>query len=77
MASVRDLCIMTGFNNTGNSASLPSYTRVDVVIYYDASENLSLQLNPHNVADKLYPPKAQSTHQVTVGESINERLSIN
>lgn len=65
------------FINNSNSASLPSYTRVDAAVYYDVSESLSLQLNLDNLGDKLYFPNAHSTHQVTVGESINARFSIN
>ena len=65
------------FINNSNSASLPSYTRVDAAVYYDVSESLSLQLNLDNLGDKLYFPNAHSTHQVTVGEPINARFSIN
>jgi catecholate siderophore receptor len=64
------------FINNSNTAMLPSYTRVDAAIYYDVSENLSVQLNLDNVADKLYFPSAHSTHQVSVGESVNARLSV-
>ena len=65
------------FINNSNSASLPSYTRIDAAVYYDVSESLSLQLNLDNLGDKLYFPNAHSTHQVTVGEPINARFSIN
>lgn len=64
------------FINNSNTATLPSYTRVDAAVYYDVSENLSVQLNVDNLADKLYFPNAHSTHQATVGESVNARLSI-
>ena len=65
------------FINNSNSALLPSYTRIDAAIYFDLTEDLSVQLNVDNVADELYFPNAHSTHQVTVGESINARFSIN
>jgi catecholate siderophore receptor len=64
------------FINQSNTATLPSYTRVDAAVYFDVSERLSLQLNIDNVADELYFPNAHSTHQATVGESINARLSM-
>jgi catecholate siderophore receptor len=64
------------FINNSNSALLPSYTRIDAAIYFDLTEDLSVQLNVDNVADELYFPNAHSTHQVTVGESINARFSI-
>ena len=64
------------FINQSNTATLPSYTRVDAAVYFDVSERLSLQVNIDNVADELYFPNAHSTHQATVGESINARLSM-
>ena len=64
------------FINQSNTATLPSYTRVDAAVYFDVSERLSLQLNIDNLADELYFPNAHSTHQATVGESINARLSM-
>lgn len=65
------------FINNSNSALLPSYTRIDAAIYFDVTEDLSVQMNVDNVAEELYFPNAHSTHQVTVGESINARLSVN
>ena len=64
------------FIDNGNSAVLPSYTRVDAAAYYDVSETLRVQLNVENLADTLYFPNAHSTHQVTVGAPLNARLSI-
>ena len=64
------------FINQSNTAKLPSYTRIDAAVYFDLSETLSVQLNIDNVADELYFPNAHSTHQATVGESINARLSM-
>ena len=65
------------FINNSNSALLPSYTRIDAAIYFDVTEDLSVQLNVDNVAEELYFPNAHSTHQDTGGESINARLSVN
>ena len=64
------------FINNSNSATLPSYTRVDAAIYYDVSEDVSVQLNIDNLADEVYFPNSHSTHQATVGEEINARLSV-
>jgi catecholate siderophore receptor len=65
------------FINNSNSAVLPSYTRIDAALYVDVTENVTMQLNIDNVADELYFPNAHSTHQATVGESVNARLSVN
>jgi len=55
---------------------LPSYTRIDAAVYYAISDDLKLQANIENLADKLYFPHAHSTHQVAVGEPRNVRLSL-
>lgn len=64
------------FINNGNSATLPSYTRIDAMAYYDISDDLRIQLNVENMTDQLYFPNSHSTHQATVGAPINARLTI-
>ncbi len=65
------------FINNGNSATLPSYTRIDAAAFYEVSDNLRLQVNIENLTDELYFPNAHATHQVTVGAPINARFGIN
>jgi catecholate siderophore receptor len=60
----------------GGSAKLPSFTRVDAAVYYEFSNDLRVQLNVENLLDEEYYPNAHSTHQVTVGEPLNARLTI-
>ena len=62
--------------NDKSANRLPSYTRVDLAISYDVSEDLSLQLNVENLTDELYFPHSHSTHQASVGEPINARVSL-
>jgi catecholate siderophore receptor len=62
--------------NNSNSASLPSYTRVDASAYYQVSESMRIQLNIENLFDELYFPNAHSTHQATVGAPINAALTL-
>ena len=38
--------------------------------------NLSLQMNVENLMDELYFPHSHSTHQASVGESVNTRVSL-
>ena len=64
------------FINNSNSATLPSYTRIDAAAYYEVSEDLLLQLHVENVSDRVYFPNSHSTHQASVGEEINARLSL-
>jgi len=56
---------------------LPSYTRWDAAAYWTLSNDTSVQLNIENLTNTDYYPHAHSTHQATVGEKINARLSIN
>ena len=64
------------FINNGNTAILPSYTRVDAAAYYDLSDKLRLQVNIENLTDELYFPNSHSTHQATVGAPINARFTV-
>ncbi len=64
------------FINNSNSASLPSYTRIDAVAYYDVSETLRVQLNIENLTDQRYYPNSHSTHQASVGAPLNARLTV-
>ena len=64
------------FINSGNTAVLPSYTRIDVSAYYDISEDLRIQLNVENLTDELYFPNAHSTHQASVGAPLHAALTL-
>lgn len=60
----------------GGSAVLPSYTRVDGVVYYDLSNNTRVQLNIENLLDEEYYPTAHATYQASVGAPRSARISI-
>lgn len=62
--------------NNGNSAVLPSYTRLDASAYYNVSDKLRVQVNVENLTDELYFPHSHSTHQASVGAPVNARVSI-
>ncbi|MEL6724597.1 MAG: TonB-dependent siderophore receptor [Pseudomonadota bacterium] len=64
------------FINNSNSATLPSYTRVDAAAFYDVNEDLRVQLNVENLTDELYFPNSHSTHQATVGAPLNAKITI-
>ena len=68
-----------GESNIGNnkpSLVLPNYTRVDLAAYYQIADDLSVQMNIENLTDELYFPHSHSTHQASVGEPFNMRISI-
>lgn len=64
------------FINSSNTATLPSYTRIDAAAFYDVSDTLRVQFNIENLTDELYFPNSHSTHQATVGAPVNGRLTI-
>ena len=49
---------------------------MDFAAFYDVSEDLTIRLNVENLSDKVYFPHSHSTHQASVGEEVNARLSI-
>ena len=61
-------------NNPG--LVLPEYTRLDLGAYYKLSNGLELQVNIENLSDELYFPHSHSTHQASVGEPFNARVSV-
>ena len=55
---------------------LPEYTRFDFAAYWDVSDDMVLRLNVENLTDELYFPHSHSTHQASVGEPLNARISL-
>ena len=55
---------------------LPEYTRFDFAAYWNVAEDLVLRLNVENLTDELYFPHSHSTHQASVGEPLNARVSL-
>ncbi|MDB9741271.1 TonB-dependent receptor, partial [Akkermansiaceae bacterium] len=64
------------FIDNDNTATLPSYVRVDAAAYYQLTDNFKLQLNIENLLDRDYFPTSHSTHQVSVGSPISATLSL-
>ncbi len=63
-----------GNNNT--SRKLPDYERIDLAAYYNVSEVTTITLNVENLTDELYFPHSHSSHQASVGEPLNARVSL-
>ncbi len=64
------------YASIGNSVELPDFTRVDAAIYYQASDNLQVQLNVENLFDENYFPSAHNDDNIATGEPLNARLSV-
>ena len=61
--------------NNEDEARLDDFTRVDMAMTFTPSASDTVRLNIENLTDETYYPHSHSTHQVTVGEPINARLS--
>ncbi len=62
-------------SNGSTGPALPDYTRVDFALYINASNNDVVRIHVENLTDELYFPHSHSTHQASVGESLNARIS--
>jgi len=66
----------SNISNNKPGLILPDYTRVDFAAFYDVSDDLTIRLNVENITDEVYFPHSHSTHQASVGEEVNARLSV-
>ncbi|WP_346766699.1 TonB-dependent siderophore receptor [Novosphingobium sp. ERW19] len=64
------------FTTISNAVTLPAFTRVDAAVFYDLSENLSIQLNVENLTDTDYFPAAHTDNNISTGEPLNARLTV-
>lgn len=64
------------YASLSNAIELPDFWRVDAAVYYDYSEDLSLQLNVENVFDEDYFPSAHNDNNISTGEPVNARISM-
>lgn len=62
--------------NSANTAYLPSYTRFDFYANYNVNDDYKVQLKMENLTDKVYFPNAHATHQATVGQPFNAKLTL-
>ena len=54
---------------------LPDFTRIDMAMMLTPTETDTVRINIENLGDETYYPHSHSTHQVSVGESQNVRIS--
>ena len=60
----------------GSTAYLPDYTRIDASLSYAMENDMTLRVNIENLTDEDYYPHAHSTHQASVGEPMNAKISL-
>lgn len=59
------------FASNSNNVVLPSYTRIDAAVFFEATDMLSLQLNIENLFDEDYYPSAHGDNNVQPGTPFN------
>jgi catecholate siderophore receptor len=59
-----------------NTTELPNFTRVDAAVYYTYSDDLRIQLNVENLFDEEYFPSAHNDNNISTGEPLNARVSV-
>ncbi|MGD2007985.1 MAG: TonB-dependent siderophore receptor [Cellvibrionales bacterium] len=64
------------YASLSNAVTLPSYTRVDAALYFEATTDLSVQLNLENLLDEDYYSAAHNDNNITVGAPLNARLGV-
>ncbi|TIX52095.1 TonB-dependent siderophore receptor [Alteraurantiacibacter aquimixticola] len=62
------------FASSSTNVVLPSYTRVDAALYFDVSEQVSLQLNVENLFDEEYYPSAHGDNNIQPAEPLNASI---
>ena len=63
-------------SNAASHPTLPGFTRIDAVAYYDVRDDVRVQVNIENLTDELYFPSSHSTHQATVGAPLHARFTV-
>jgi catecholate siderophore receptor len=64
------------FASLSNAVVLPDFTRVDAALYYRYDDRLQIQLNVENLLDENYFPAAHNDDNITTGEPLYGRLSV-
>lgn len=64
------------FVREDNSVEVPDYVRFDAAAFYDVSDTLRLQFNVENLFDVNYFPDAHSNDNISVGEPLNARITV-
>ena len=64
------------YASLNNTTELPDFTRVDAAVYYDYSDDIRFQLNVENLFDEEYFPAAHNDNNISTGEPLNARISM-
>jgi catecholate siderophore receptor len=66
----------TGKRKSEPQPFMPDYTRIDASVSYTMSDDTTVRVIIENLADEDYYPHSHSTHQVSVGDPMNAKISL-
>jgi catecholate siderophore receptor len=66
----------TGKRKSEPHPFMPDYTRIDASLSYTMSDDTTVRVIIENLADEDYYPHSHSTHQVSVGDPMNAKISL-
>ena len=66
----------TGKRKSEPQPFMPDYTRIDASVSYTMSDYTTVRVIIENLADEDYYPHSHSTHQVSVGDPMNAKISL-
>lgn len=64
------------FARNDNSVRIPGFTRLDAALFFNAGDNLQLQVNVENITNTKYFPAVHNNSNITTGEPINARFTV-
>jgi catecholate siderophore receptor len=64
------------FTSTDNTVVLPSFTRLDAAVFWNASSHLRAQVNVENLLDTDYYAFAHNNNNITPGAPFNLRVAL-
>lgn len=64
------------FASFSGNVTLPDYVRVDAALFYDVSDQVSVQVNVENLFDEQYYPSAHGDNNIQPGRPFTARLGV-
>ena len=64
------------FATSGNTVTVPGYTRVDAALFADINDNWSAQLNVENLFDKEYFASAHNNNNISPGAPLSAYVTV-
>ncbi|MFN3911928.1 TonB-dependent receptor [Hyphomonas sp.] len=64
------------FASISNAVVLPSYTRLDAAVYYQLTDDLSMQLNLENLTGETYAVSSHNDNNIMLGAPLTAKVTL-